>query len=432
MSIARMSRWSLRLEQAEVSRLAWAFAISLAFHLLVYTTYHTGKKYHIWQNLHLPAWVHPPKLLAQLITPKLTPPPPRRQDVPVVFVNVSPAQATPEPPKEAKYYSDKNSLAANPSADKITDKPKIDGKHPELVKTEDVPRPEFTPLQPSPPPQPPKETQPPPPEPPKETKPPPSEPPKEIKPAPQPPKEIKPPPPEPPKETKPAPQPPKETKPLPPEPPKEIKPAPQPPKETKPVLPKPPEETKPPPVESSKEALAEAKPKPVYTPGDLTLAKPSPTPSPIAESVANEVKPQRPRTVNQALAQLQQSQLPGEKMQQDGGVARRHELASLDTKATPFGAYDSALVRAISQKWYDLLDARDYASDSRGKVVLQFRLHYDGRVSDMNMSENTAGQVLGLLCQKAVLEPAPFAAWPSDMRRTLGDTRNIQFTFYYY
>jgi outer membrane biosynthesis protein TonB len=368
MAIARMSRGSIRTEQAEVSRLAWAFAISLAFHLLVYGSYHTGKKYHLWQNLHLPAWVHAPKFLTELLKPKLSPPPLRRQDVPLMFVNVSPAQATPEPPKDAKYYSDKNSRAANPDADKITDTPKIDGKHPELVKTEDVPRVKFTPLAPSPPPEPPKETRPPPPQPPKETQPPP---------------------------------------------------------------PQPPKETKPPASEPPKEALAEAKPKPAYTPGDLTLAKPSPTPRPT-EGDANEVKPERPRTVNQALAQLQQSQLPGEKMQQDGGVARRHELASLDTKATPFGAYDSALVRAISQKWYTLLDERDYASDSRGKVVLQFRLHYDGRVTDVNMAENTAGEVLGLLCQKAVQDPAPFAVWPSDMRRTLGDIRNIQFTFYYY
>ncbi len=49
----------------------------------------------------------------------------------------------------------------------------------------------------------------------------------------------------------------------------------------------------------------------------------------------------------------------------------------------------------------------------------------------MNMAENTVGEVLGLICQKAVLDPAPFASWPSDMRRTLGDIRNIQFTFYY-
>ena len=68
-----------------------------------------------------------------------------------MFVNVSPAQATAEPPKDAKFYSDKNSRAANPDADKITDIPKIDGKQTEFVKTEDIPRKKFTPLQPSPP-----------------------------------------------------------------------------------------------------------------------------------------------------------------------------------------------------------------------------------------------------------------------------------------
>ena len=153
MSIARMPRWSLRLEQAEVSRLAWAFAISLAFHLLVYGGYHTGKKYHLWQNLHWPAWLQPPKFLTELIVPKKPSPRRRRngRSIPLMFVNVNPAQATAEAPKDAKFYSDKNSRAANPEADKITEIPKIDGKQPEIVKTEDVPRQKFTPLQPSPP-----------------------------------------------------------------------------------------------------------------------------------------------------------------------------------------------------------------------------------------------------------------------------------------
>jgi hypothetical protein len=119
-------------------------------------------------------------------------------------------------------------------------------------------------------------------------------------------------------------------------------------------------------------------------------------------------------------------------MQQDGGVSHRREIASLDTKATPFGEYDRALVDAVSHRWWALLDQREYASDSRGKVVLQFHLHYDGRVTEMNMADNTAGEVLGFICQKAVLDNAPYAAWPSDMRRLLGDTRSIQFTFYYY
>jgi hypothetical protein len=358
MAIARMPRWSLRVEQAEVSRLAWAFALSLAFHVLIYGCYYTGNKYHVWQHLHWPAWLQPPKFLTALIVPKKpAPPPPQRQELPLVFVNVNPAQATAEAPKDAKFYSDKNSRAANPEPDKITETPKIDGKHPEIVKTEDVERPKFTPLQPAAPPQPPKETKPPPPEPPKETKPPPPEP--------------------------------------------------------------------------VKEAQVEVKPKPAYTPGDLTFAKPSPTPRPT-EGDANEPKKERPRTIREALARQQQNQLPGEKMKQEGGVSHRRELASLDTKATPFGAYDAKLVEAISQRWFTLLDERDYASDSRGKVVLQFALHYDGRVSDMNMSENTTGEVLGLICQKAVLDPAPFEAWPSDMRRILGDVRHIQFTFYYY
>jgi hypothetical protein len=334
MAIARTPRWSLRLEQAEFSRLTWAFILSLALHALIFATYHTGQKYHLWQRLHWPTWLRPPQILAQLVTPKPKPPPLVLREPPLIFVNVSPAQAVAEPPKDAKYYSDKNSVAANPQADQITEVPKIEGTQDQVPKTEEVPRDKFVPLQPTPPP------------------------------------------------------------------------------------PKP------------QEAQIEQKPKPAYTPGDLTLAKPAPTPRPD-EGTANEAKPERPRTIKEARARLEQNRLPGEKMQQDGGVQRRRESASLDTKATPFGAYDAALVEAICQRWYSLLDAREYASDSRGKVVLQFRLHPDGRVSDMNVSVNTAGEVLGLICQKAVLDPSPFAAWPSDMRRTLGDMRNIQFTFYY-
>ncbi len=117
-------------------------------------------------------------------------------------------------------------------------------------------------------------------------------------------------------------------------------------------------------------------------------------------------------------------------MKQDGGVDRRGSV-SFDTRATPYGEYDDAMIQAIQDRWYGLLDQRDYASDSRGRVVLQFVLHFDGRVSDMNIAENTAGEVLGLICRKAVEDNSPFAPWPSDMRRMLGETRHIQFTFYY-
>jgi outer membrane biosynthesis protein TonB len=131
------------------------------------------------------------------------------------------------------------------------------------------------------------------------------------------------------------------------------------------------------------------------------------------------------------LARQQDNQLVGQKMKQEGGVHRHLDTSLFDTAATPYGAYDRALIDAISQRWYALLDERSYALDNRGKVVLQFVLHPDGRVTDMTTSENNAGDVLGYICQKAVLDPAPFPAWPKEMRRMIGETRPIQFTFYY-
>jgi TonB family protein len=128
----------------------------------------------------------------------------------------------------------------------------------------------------------------------------------------------------------------------------------------------------------------------------------------------------------------QEHNIPGQKMRQEGGVRRRLQIDSLDAKATPFGAYDAALVEAISHRWFTLLDDRQYASDTHGRVVLNFSLHYDGRVTDIEVGQNTASEVLGLICVKAVRDPQPYAPWPSDMRRMVdNDTRHIQFTFYY-
>jgi hypothetical protein len=50
----------------------------------------------------------------------------------------------------------------------------------------------------------------------------------------------------------------------------------------------------------------------------------------------------------------------------------------------------------------------------------------------MKVNDNNVGELLCLLCQRAVLDPAPYARWPSDMRRVIGDNyREVTFTFYY-
>jgi len=162
---------------------------------------------------------------------------------------------------------------------------------------------------------------------------------------------------------------------------------------------------------------------PAVQPGDLTLGKP--------ENSQQQEQP-RPRTVKQALDQ-QSHRLPGVQMKQEGGTRSHALVPSFDVKATPFGAYDAVFIEAVSQRWYDLLDSRQFAMDRSGKVTLRFHLNYDGSIADMKVLGNTVGDVLGYVCQKAVTDPAPFAPWPSEMRRLIGENyREITFTFYYY
>jgi hypothetical protein len=168
------------------------------------------------------------------------------------------------------------------------------------------------------------------------------------------------------------------------------------------------------------------KPKPATPIGDLAMVKPEKRPEPSAP----EPKPQRPRTLREA-AQRNPS-LAGQKTLQEGGVPRRGHISMVDAKSSAFGEYDYAFIRAVEQRWYQLLDDNQYLLDRQGKVALQFRLHFDGRISDMQVADNTVGDILSLLCQKAILDPAPFPKWPNAMRQAVrGDFRDVRFTFYY-
>ena len=383
----------MRLDQAESSRLAWAFGVSIALHLLIGSTYYTGKKLDWWQNFQLPAWLQPVVKITQLLKPKdlvPVPPEPPKDEPPLMFVEVSPSQATTEPPKDAKFYSSLNSQAANPEASKISNVPKIEGDQTEIVRTHDVPfRQEQEPPAPPPPPEPaPRAPDPPAPEPVAST--PPAPPPPAVEPL------------------RPAIQP-RETA------------TPPPPPEPTPSL------AGPDPLPPAPPVKPEPEPVPINTPGNQALAmiRPQDTAPPQQPS-----PPPRARPTKLSQVPSPDHNLAGKKMALDGG-ALRLAMTSLDARATPYGAYDAALIYAVQRSWYRLLDDRGYASDDRGKVVLEFVLHPDGRISNIKIIENSASGLLGIICQRAIEDPEPFDPWPSDMHRMLGDTRRIQFTFYY-
>ncbi len=252
------------------------------------------------------------------------------QEPQLMFVQVDPAQATPDAPKNAKYYSAQNSRAANPDADADTGAPKIEGTQTHVPKTETTPRANSFPLQPSPP---------------------------------------------------------KET------------PAPE------------------------KNQESKDTPKP---PGDLAMLNPAlnkPTETP-------QIAPERPHTLAEARL------MAGEKMKEEGGVKRSHVAASFDAIGSPFGEYDERVIDAIQQRWYDLIDARNNSSDPGGRVVVEFRLHFDGTVSDLHVVRTDVGPLLSSMCVSAISDPAPYERWPEVMYRKIKvesglDYRDVQFTFFY-
>ncbi len=132
---------SLRLSRLDKTRLLLALVISLLAHLGVWGGYEAGKKAGLWEKLHWPVR-HPLALQPKPVAVQ--------QTDPTIYLDV--AQADTEAPKQAKYYSDKNSRAANPDAANESNQPKLNGHQRDVPKTMDAPRPvKAKPATPTPP-----------------------------------------------------------------------------------------------------------------------------------------------------------------------------------------------------------------------------------------------------------------------------------------
>lgn len=152
---------------------------------------------------------------------------------------------------------------------------------------------------------------------------------------------------------------------------------------------------------------------------------------PMEPRDSNPAKQERPRTLAQARGQ--NAGLIGRKMKQKGGMDRFRLQSTPDLLKTPFGNYDAAVIQAIQQRWFDLLERLPIVQNTRGKVVLKFWMKSDGNVSGLKVVENSAGDDLqSYACEAAVRDPAPYGRWPEDMRRVIqSDRREIRFTFFY-
>jgi hypothetical protein len=333
-----------------------AVALSLAIHLAAFGGWKWGRSHLAWKPLALPAWLavnprNPPTALARILPAAQTPQPPPLVSI---YVDVSPAQAVPQPPVNPKFYSTDNTLAANTEIKVPSTQPQLNGTQNNVVKT--------------------------------------------VAPAPRP-----------------------------------VAPQPAP----KPVL-QPPLQPAPPDVKKPETAATETAgnkppPKPASTSGELAEARPAPKPvtakgtSETANGAsATQPASDRPRTLAEARAQ---QGAPGPKSRQEGGVNRLALDPSVDAMRTVYGDYDRDFIDAVQTRWYALL--KDRQDEVAGKVVLEFNLHADGRISDMKMKYTDVNELLTLICQQAVLDPSLYKPWPAQMIAVIKDPRPIRFTFYY-
>lgn len=178
------------------------------------------------------------------------------------------------------------------------------------------------------------------------------------------------------------------------------------------------------------EIQAKARREKAEMPGVTEAAKPATKPQEENKGLLdNGPDTQRqPRTKPRRLADVRGA--PGPLTQQDGGVRDRADLPSVDVKLTGFGQYDQEFISIVRSRWFYWIEERNFRAT--GKVVITFRLNYDGRITALSMSGNDVGEIGGLLCQKAILDPAPYRPWPPEMRRELpADYCEMQITFHY-
>jgi len=312
-----------------------ALLLSLLLHFLFFGLWKVGQTQGWWNNLALPRWMQlVSKALVPVVPKKLFLPPPA---TPTMFVQTDPELASPQPPKEAKFYGANNTLAANKEIQTPSTVPNIEGRQDKVVKTTDNAPRKAVPLQPTP----------------------------------------------------------------------------APPPQPQPVA-------------------SQSPPKKTYTPGDLAMVAPAKEVQEKDGKSDADATPQpqpayqRPRTLAEAMSR---SGTLGDPMRQKGGVNNLQLKSALDVRGSPIGAYDELFVEAVKTRWFQLLANR--TANAPGKVVVEFRMHPDGRITDCKVAQNEVTELLCIICQQAIMDPT-FPPWPQEMRREIpADFRDVQFTFFY-
>jgi hypothetical protein len=94
-----------------------------------------------------------------------------------------------------------------------------------------------------------------------------------------------------------------------------------------------------------------------------------------------------------------------------------------------FKAYDAQLGMKVHRRLCNLIDSTMLPA-APGKVIVEFLIDSAGRISSHSVVLNESSEMLGLVCKRAILDPAPYGAWPIEMREEISSPRRMRAIFH--
>ena len=151
-----------------------------------------------------------------------------------------------------------------------------------------------------------------------------------------------------------------------------------------------------------------------------SAAQPSPTPAPVPVAA----NPDRPRA-------SVPSGTYGLLLRRPVGVNRAGTIA-VDARFSNYGDYTQRMLEAIQSSWWSIIERSRFEGLSRGNVIVRFRLHRDGTVTDAQVLGTEVTRVMTLACKDAVMAPAPYDIWRADMVAMYGESDTVTINFIYH
>jgi hypothetical protein len=119
----------------------------------------------------------------------------------------------------------------------------------------------------------------------------------------------------------------------------------------------------------------------------------------------------------------------GTLMRSESSANRRGALA-IDATFSEFGEYEQQFYAAVQTGWYQEIEFFQ-PIDTATQVRVQFTLHADGRVSDVEAVQSNASEIATFICENAISKRSPFRPWTREMVRVFGQERTLTVRFRY-